>query len=309
MRPGVRTDAVAAGGDLAQNLRIVGGVLADDEERRAHAFVGQRLDHAAVVFSHGPSSKVRTTSLSRRKSCCLKCSKPKPGPPVVSISTVRATPSAPGLSQFAAAAARRRRREPGAAAASAAAGWPDRCGRRAAGACGGRSVERAGGRAAGALAARRRRRHRRETDASRLGAELCASGGRSRCRGRCRRAAIGAGVSVRRRYQRGARAQEPEQSAAARSGRRPVRRTSRDADIANANAAALRIMTLQCSRMNSPEMSLAQEHDRLFADATSLNECGDPNRASRAKLISTGDKDQNNAHGRLLRGAEMLRSS
>src|SRR5215217_8401574 len=55
----------------------------------------------AVVLGHGPSSKVRTTSLSRRKSSCLKCSKPNPGPPVVSISTVRDTPSALGLSHFA----------------------------------------------------------------------------------------------------------------------------------------------------------------------------------------------------------------
>src|SRR5258707_14853327 len=50
------------------------------------------------VFSvHGPSSKVSTTSWSRRKSWVLKCSKPKPGPPVVSISTTRVTPSALGL--------------------------------------------------------------------------------------------------------------------------------------------------------------------------------------------------------------------
>src|SRR6185437_6296536 len=52
---------------------------------------------AGVFSGHGPSSKVSTTSLSRRKSSCLKCSKPKPGPPVVSISTVRPTPSAPGV--------------------------------------------------------------------------------------------------------------------------------------------------------------------------------------------------------------------
>src|SRR5262249_13265515 len=49
---------------------------------------------AGVFFGHGPSSKVSTTSPSRRKSCALKCSKPKPGPPVVSISTTRETPSA-----------------------------------------------------------------------------------------------------------------------------------------------------------------------------------------------------------------------
>src|SRR5262244_2534007 len=52
---------------------------------------------AGVFFGHGPSSKVSTTSPSRRKSWLLKCSKPKPGPPVVSISTTRETPSASGL--------------------------------------------------------------------------------------------------------------------------------------------------------------------------------------------------------------------
>src|ERR1700754_5086337 len=52
------------------------------------------------VFSgHGPSSKGSTTSLSRRKSSCLKCSKPNPGPPVVSISTTRPIPSASALEQ------------------------------------------------------------------------------------------------------------------------------------------------------------------------------------------------------------------
>src|SRR6476620_4882912 len=62
---------------------------------------------AAVFFGHGPSSKVRTTSPSRRKSWVLKCSKPNPGPPVVSTSTTRETPSALGLpgQEFAAAAA------------------------------------------------------------------------------------------------------------------------------------------------------------------------------------------------------------
>src|SRR5207249_1663493 len=58
---------------------------------------------AGVLFGHGPSSKVSTTSLGRRKSCSLKCSKPKPGPPVVSTSTMREIPSALGLAQPAAA--------------------------------------------------------------------------------------------------------------------------------------------------------------------------------------------------------------
>src|SRR4051794_21503028 len=52
---------------------------------------------AWVFFGQGPSSKVSTTSPSRRKSWLLKCSKPNPGPPVVSISTVRDTPNALGF--------------------------------------------------------------------------------------------------------------------------------------------------------------------------------------------------------------------
>src|SRR5664279_5538873 len=58
-----------------------------------------------VLTGHGPSSKVSTTSLSRRKSSCLKCSKPNPGPPVVSISTTRAIPIALGFAQAALAGA------------------------------------------------------------------------------------------------------------------------------------------------------------------------------------------------------------
>src|SRR3954468_1979527 len=58
---------------------------------------------AGVLRGQGPSSKVSTTSPGRRKSWLLKCSKPKPGPPVVSISTTRETPSASGLAQVDAA--------------------------------------------------------------------------------------------------------------------------------------------------------------------------------------------------------------
>src|SRR6516165_11655150 len=52
-----------------------------------------------VFLGQGPSSKVSTTSLSRRKSYCLKCSVPNAGPPVVSISTTRDRPIASGLPQ------------------------------------------------------------------------------------------------------------------------------------------------------------------------------------------------------------------
>jgi hypothetical protein len=50
---------------------------------------------------HHASSKVSTTSWSRRKSRVLKCWNPKPGPPAVSISTTRATPMPLGLAQAA----------------------------------------------------------------------------------------------------------------------------------------------------------------------------------------------------------------
>src|SRR5271156_3923503 len=55
------------------------------------------LSTIGVLPGHGPSSKVSTISLSRRKSYCLKCSVPNAGPPVVSICTIRDRPSALGL--------------------------------------------------------------------------------------------------------------------------------------------------------------------------------------------------------------------
>ena len=60
---------------------------------------------AGVLRGHGPSSKVSTTSPGCRKSCSSKCSNPKPGPSVVSISTVRDTPSASGPPRHTGAAA------------------------------------------------------------------------------------------------------------------------------------------------------------------------------------------------------------
>src|SRR5271154_235693 len=55
------------------------------------------LSTSGVLPGHGPSSKVSTISLSRRKSYCLKCSVPNAGPPVVSICTMRDRPIALGL--------------------------------------------------------------------------------------------------------------------------------------------------------------------------------------------------------------------
>src|SRR6516162_8654787 len=61
-------------------------------------FAASACSTAGVFFGQGPSSKVSTISPSRRKSWALKCSKPNPGPPVVSISTTREIPIASGLS-------------------------------------------------------------------------------------------------------------------------------------------------------------------------------------------------------------------
>ena len=49
VRPGVRTDGVAGRQHLTQDLRMIGGVLADREEHRLGAFVGERLQHRGRV--------------------------------------------------------------------------------------------------------------------------------------------------------------------------------------------------------------------------------------------------------------------
>jgi len=82
---------------LLEDAGLVGGMQADGEEDRLGACAASAASTAGVFFGQGPSSKVSTTSPSRRKSWLLKCSNPKPGPPVVSISTTREIPKALGL--------------------------------------------------------------------------------------------------------------------------------------------------------------------------------------------------------------------
>ena len=90
-------------------------------------FAASAANTAGVFFGQAQSSKVSTISPSRRKSWDLKCSKPNPGPPVVSISTTREIPIASGLpgqevaTRGAAAGA-------GAGAAAGAAGTAGTCG-------------------------------------------------------------------------------------------------------------------------------------------------------------------------------------
>src|ERR1700704_2462830 len=78
-------------------LRMPGSYVACRPIGKKIALVQCAASAAGVFFGQGPSSKVSTTSPSRRKSWLLKCSKPKPGPPVVSISTTRLIPRALGL--------------------------------------------------------------------------------------------------------------------------------------------------------------------------------------------------------------------
>src|SRR5215470_7951312 len=81
-------------------LRIPGSYVACRPIGKKIAFVqcaARAASTACVFLGQGPSSKVSTTSPSRRKSWLLKCSNPKPGPPVVSISTTRAIPKALGF--------------------------------------------------------------------------------------------------------------------------------------------------------------------------------------------------------------------
>ena len=111
VRPGVRAHGVAGGINLTQDFRMTGRVLAD---RKNNPWcIRRRALSAPPACCPAMDRRRRSARLpsAARKSNCLKFSKPKPGPPVVSISTTRETPSASGL-----AAGRLLRR--------------DRCGRR-----------------------------------------------------------------------------------------------------------------------------------------------------------------------------------
>ena len=79
MRPGVRADGVAGRGDLPEDFRIIGRVLADREERRLDALVGQRLEHAPAWSATGRRRRSARPPCRAGSRCCLKCSKPKPG--------------------------------------------------------------------------------------------------------------------------------------------------------------------------------------------------------------------------------------
>ena len=70
MRPGVRPDGVAGRQNLLQDFRIIGGVFADEKKMPVVHWSASDFNTEGVLTGQGPSSKVSTTSLSRRKSSC-----------------------------------------------------------------------------------------------------------------------------------------------------------------------------------------------------------------------------------------------
>ena len=90
--PGMRADGVAGGGNLLEDAGLVGGMQADREEDRLGAVRGERGEHGRRVLRPGAVVEGQHDLAFAQEIMALKCSKPKPGPPVVSISTVRATP-------------------------------------------------------------------------------------------------------------------------------------------------------------------------------------------------------------------------
>ena len=68
MRPCVRTNRMPRRSNLLEDFRMPNGMLAYREEYSFSALFRQRLEYGCVLPGHGPSSKVSTTSPSRRKS-------------------------------------------------------------------------------------------------------------------------------------------------------------------------------------------------------------------------------------------------
>ena len=54
MRPGMRADGVASGRDLFHDFRMPAGVLADREEHRLGALIGQRFEHGRCMSRPRP---------------------------------------------------------------------------------------------------------------------------------------------------------------------------------------------------------------------------------------------------------------
>src|SRR5258708_32639626 len=98
MRPGMGADAMAGRRHLFENFGMVGRVLADREEHRLGAFIRERFEHGGRVYRPGTVVEGQHDFLVRQEVELLEM---LVGPPVVSISTTRLTPSASGLAHAA----------------------------------------------------------------------------------------------------------------------------------------------------------------------------------------------------------------
>jgi hypothetical protein len=98
VRPGVRADRHPGFNDLLGYFRIPHRVLADLKERGFQTLIGQRLEHRRRVPRPGAVVEGQDDLLVAQEVVLFECSKPKPRPPVVSISTMRERPIPPGLS-------------------------------------------------------------------------------------------------------------------------------------------------------------------------------------------------------------------
>ena len=94
MRPGVPADGVTGCGDLLEDLGMPQRVLADREERRLGAMLGQGVEHGARIVGPGTVVEREHHLLQQQEVVHLVLLEAEPGTAVVSISTVRATPSA-----------------------------------------------------------------------------------------------------------------------------------------------------------------------------------------------------------------------
>jgi hypothetical protein len=92
--PGVRADCVPGGRHLLENCGLIGGMQADREENRLGAVCGEGGEHRLRILGPGAIVEGEHYLAFAQETWLLKCSNPKPGPPVVSISTTRAIPKA-----------------------------------------------------------------------------------------------------------------------------------------------------------------------------------------------------------------------
>ena len=90
-------DGMTLGERAASKVRVGECVAPQQEERCAHAFALERIEHVPCRPEAGPSSNVSTTSLGASASVCGKCLRPTRGVAAAFTGRMRAVPSASAL--------------------------------------------------------------------------------------------------------------------------------------------------------------------------------------------------------------------